>query len=79
MQPSEGVCVSVWHFGLTRPRPPKTRALNSPGPCLPRPGDVKPELGKVDLWGAFAAPWEAAEPAEPELFAPAPYRASIAH
>jgi len=31
MQPSEGVCVSVWHFGLTRPKPPKTRALNSPG------------------------------------------------
>jgi hypothetical protein len=25
------VCVSVWHFGLTRPKPPKTRALNSPG------------------------------------------------
>jgi hypothetical protein len=30
MQPSEGVCVSVWYLGLTRPKPPKTRALNSP-------------------------------------------------
>src|SRR5436190_1761218 len=24
------ICISAWHFGLTRPGPPKKRALNSP-------------------------------------------------
>ena len=39
------VCISVWHFGLTRSKPPKKRALNSPGP-LPQGG----RLRRVAFW-----------------------------
>jgi hypothetical protein len=53
------------------PRKPRVpTAPDKPADRPQRPTGAKPEWGEFDLWGAFAASWEAAERGEPATPAP---------